>query len=663
MPLFSVFVLVVSSLLGYFACFLIIYLFCAEAKAAQEAGLKAVLVVREGNEPLTEEDQVNFPVIKSFHDFVFEVSAKRKKMSASDEAPVIVESAANGPISEATGSSNSDRIKAEVVKKTEIANPESSGSGNAENSSGDIEMMDVSNNDAQEPNVKTDKTEKESEKPDPGVKTELAADDDLEVSKPESPAPESKNVVAAGMEKESLKPCSETAEEGDSKKVSEAGDKELESAEKDARVECSKAEIYEKEPKAEVVSTTAETTEVNVKGISASGEQAKVGVEGAKDMVSSTQDTKTDLEVPKKYSGDAESGSGGSKVNSVFTEPGSANGEPETGSGDAKAGSVNEGTEKANLEGTNDDTQGIKVDDSTMAENGNAEMSQAEEKMETETVNDKGVDVDDTKDRDITDKDAMVIEMKDEITDETGKESSAELEKKDGTLIKETDMKSGETSSVKEEGEHVEASALSKGREVPKIESEATENAESEMTLHEASKKDSSVDLSPSQTENSERVTGENKSAEITEVEPSESSVEPNAELVTTDASLEESNTKESPKQTKSASEMLQDKIPSASNANTEKGDASSKEDIKPSESKNEEEKGGDKSKAVEDATKENGLASTAENGNCPDAEENVEVKEKEQDVKVKKPSADNAGSTKKTQDDDATPMAAAASS
>jgi hypothetical protein len=647
MPLFSVFVLVVSSLLGYFACFLIIYLFFAEAKAAQEAGLKAVLVVREGNEPLTEEDQVNFPVIKSFHDFVFEVSAKRKKMSASDEAPVIVESAANGPISEAAGSSSSDRIKAEVVKKTEIANPESSGSGNAENSSGDIEMMDVSNNDAQEPNVKTDKTEKESEKPDPGVKTELAADD-LKVSKPESPAPESKNVVAAGMEKESLKPCSETAEEGDSKKVSEAGDKELESAEKDARVECSKVEIYEKEPKAEVVSTTAETTKVNVKGISASGEQAKVGVEGAKDMVSSTQDTKTDLEVPKKYSGDAESGSGGSKVNSVRTEPGSAN-------RDAETGSVNEGTEKANLEGTNDDTQGIKVDDSTMTENGNAEMSQAEEKMETETVNDKGVDVDESKDRDITDK---VIEMKDEITDETGKESSAELEKKDGTLIKEIDMKSGETSSVKEEGEHVEASSLSKGREVPKIESEATENAESEITLHEASKKDSSVDLSPSQTENSERVTGENKSAE-----PSESSVEPNAELVTTDASLEESNTKESPKQTKSASEMLQDKIPSASNANTEKGDASSNEDIKPSESKNEEEKGGDESKAVEDATKENGLASTAENGNCPDAEENVEVKEKEQDGKVKKPSADNAGSTKKTQDDDATLMAAAASS
>nr|CAD7402056.1 unnamed protein product [Timema poppensis] len=53
-----------------------------EAKAAKEAGLNAVLVVREGNAPLSSEDKAIFPVITSFQDFVFEVSAKRQKLSS-----------------------------------------------------------------------------------------------------------------------------------------------------------------------------------------------------------------------------------------------------------------------------------------------------------------------------------------------------------------------------------------------------------------------------------------------------------------------------------------------------------------------------------------------------------------------------------------------------
>nr|CAD7425751.1 unnamed protein product [Timema monikensis] len=52
-----------------------------EAKAAKEAGLNAVLVVRDGNAPLSSEDKSIFPVINSFQDFVFEVSAKRQKLS------------------------------------------------------------------------------------------------------------------------------------------------------------------------------------------------------------------------------------------------------------------------------------------------------------------------------------------------------------------------------------------------------------------------------------------------------------------------------------------------------------------------------------------------------------------------------------------------------
>nr|CAD7441605.1 unnamed protein product [Timema bartmani] len=53
-----------------------------EAEAAKEAGLNAVLVVREGNAPLSSEDKASFPVINSFQDFVFEVSAKRQKLSS-----------------------------------------------------------------------------------------------------------------------------------------------------------------------------------------------------------------------------------------------------------------------------------------------------------------------------------------------------------------------------------------------------------------------------------------------------------------------------------------------------------------------------------------------------------------------------------------------------
>nr|CAD7587683.1 unnamed protein product [Timema genevievae] len=53
-----------------------------EAEAAKEAGLNAVLVVREGNAPLSSEDKANFLVINSFQDFVFEVSAKRQKLSS-----------------------------------------------------------------------------------------------------------------------------------------------------------------------------------------------------------------------------------------------------------------------------------------------------------------------------------------------------------------------------------------------------------------------------------------------------------------------------------------------------------------------------------------------------------------------------------------------------
>ncbi|XP_078033138.1 enolase-phosphatase E1 [Augochlora pura] len=60
-----------------------------EAAAAKEAGLSAVLVEREGNAPLTDEDKVSFTTIKSFLDLTFQASTKRQKLETTEtqEAP------------------------------------------------------------------------------------------------------------------------------------------------------------------------------------------------------------------------------------------------------------------------------------------------------------------------------------------------------------------------------------------------------------------------------------------------------------------------------------------------------------------------------------------------------------------------------------------------
>ncbi|XP_066991519.2 enolase-phosphatase E1 [Anabrus simplex] len=58
----------------------------AEARAARSVGVNAVLVCRPGNAPLSEEDRIDFAVINSFHDVVFETSTKRKRLSAEEES-------------------------------------------------------------------------------------------------------------------------------------------------------------------------------------------------------------------------------------------------------------------------------------------------------------------------------------------------------------------------------------------------------------------------------------------------------------------------------------------------------------------------------------------------------------------------------------------------
>ncbi|KAG7203273.1 hypothetical protein KM043_010367 [Ampulex compressa] len=55
-----------------------------EAEAAKEAGLSAVIVLREGNAALTDEERVAFTTIKSLLDLTFQTSTKRQKLETSE---------------------------------------------------------------------------------------------------------------------------------------------------------------------------------------------------------------------------------------------------------------------------------------------------------------------------------------------------------------------------------------------------------------------------------------------------------------------------------------------------------------------------------------------------------------------------------------------------
>ncbi|XP_029174217.1 enolase-phosphatase E1 [Nylanderia fulva] len=56
-----------------------------EAAAAKEAGLSTVIVIREGNAALNDEEKVTYTTIKSFLDLTFQTSAKRQKLETANE--------------------------------------------------------------------------------------------------------------------------------------------------------------------------------------------------------------------------------------------------------------------------------------------------------------------------------------------------------------------------------------------------------------------------------------------------------------------------------------------------------------------------------------------------------------------------------------------------
>ena len=657
-------------------------------------------MVREGNEPLTEEDKMHFPVIRSFQDVVFEASAKRKKMSADDEPHVTVET----PTNETSDSSNKDKVK--TGHKTEVANPESAGSGNVGSSLREFEMMDVSNNDRHETNVKTDRTETESQSTDIKMavedgdtkecgKTELATNGS-EVSKTRSSPPELKTVEAADTENESPKPCSKTAEENDSGKVSETMDVKLKSAEVDVEVskvatdvELNDTKIQHKEPARDVASTKAGSTDVDNSEIPANVEEAKVDAEKAGNTGSNIHDKNIELTAARNGSGSRsaivdskklEMGSGDPKTSFVDSTAGADAGDT-GGNVGAKAGCSHE---EVNLQGREADTENTKVDDTRVEENSNTEMSEVDVDS-TETKGKTGADSSDIKNyadgnagdakvAEIMNTDDMTIQMKDAGTGAMEMESLAKLGEQDEALKNTVNEKSGENASVKEEGkssEVSEGSSVNKEGEVSKLQSELTDKTGSDVTLHQLPEKHTANDSSADNC-----APRDNKSVERTEAKLSMSTAELNTELPAPHASREESS---SELKSAAADKILQVKMEdrsnivensdsgfpvTACNVETAEADANTNEDIKPVESKNEEEKGADESSAIEDIAKENGLAATAEDckavdisNNCPDSEQNGEVSDAERDVKVKKHSVDGSGDK-----DDATPIKGVAS-
>lgn len=57
-----------------------------EAQAAKTAGMQTLIVVREGNAELSEDEKKEFVTVTSLKDIIFESSAKKKKMSNGEEA-------------------------------------------------------------------------------------------------------------------------------------------------------------------------------------------------------------------------------------------------------------------------------------------------------------------------------------------------------------------------------------------------------------------------------------------------------------------------------------------------------------------------------------------------------------------------------------------------
>merc|ERR1711976_1092161 len=77
----------------------------SDAKAAADAGMKAILVEREGNAPLSEEDKANFETISSFSDLISSTEVPSKRTELENEE-------SNG-VTEADGAEEEETVQGE----------------------------------------------------------------------------------------------------------------------------------------------------------------------------------------------------------------------------------------------------------------------------------------------------------------------------------------------------------------------------------------------------------------------------------------------------------------------------------------------------------------------------------------------------------------------
>ncbi|XP_012272163.1 enolase-phosphatase E1 [Orussus abietinus] len=87
-----------------------------EARAAKEAGLSTIVVTREGNAALAEEDKVSFTCVKSFLDLSFQTSSKRQKLDASASSETAETSS-----KVAAGDAKESPVVSEDVEMTDIS--------------------------------------------------------------------------------------------------------------------------------------------------------------------------------------------------------------------------------------------------------------------------------------------------------------------------------------------------------------------------------------------------------------------------------------------------------------------------------------------------------------------------------------------------------------
>ncbi|XP_076667522.1 enolase-phosphatase E1 [Andrena cerasifolii] len=178
-----------------------------EAAAAKGAGLSAVVVLREGNAALTDEERESFTTIKSFLDLTFQTSTKRQKLDTTEtqentkkDAPDVSEPMDTSEDVEMSDASEKKVEKPDVkeaapVEKKECIKDQSLKEALASDTKAEEPMVtDAKDSPIAEKVMKTEATEKlESQPPEVSAKSDACESVPATSDKPESTSAPSKN--------------------------------------------------------------------------------------------------------------------------------------------------------------------------------------------------------------------------------------------------------------------------------------------------------------------------------------------------------------------------------------------------------------------------------------------------------------------------------------